>query len=60
MQPETRLINARAQVALYRGAERLDASLVVVGPHELSRGLGILRGSVATAAVHMPMFALGH
>jgi nucleotide-binding universal stress UspA family protein len=54
MQPETLLINAEAQVALYREAERLDATLVVVGTHERSRGLGILRGSVTTAAVHRP------
>lgn len=54
MRAETRLIDAEPLTALRTIGERLNATLLVVGTHDLSRGLGILLGSVATGATHMP------
>ncbi|MGI9659572.1 MAG: universal stress protein [Gaiellaceae bacterium] len=51
--PETRLIDAEPLQALEAEAARLDATLVVVGTHELPRGLGIMLASVATTSVHV-------
>jgi nucleotide-binding universal stress UspA family protein len=52
--PDTRLIDGKTLPALRAEAERIDATLVVVGTHELPRGLGIMLDSVATTAVHDP------
>ena len=51
---ERRLIDGEAFAALAAAADRADATLVVVGTHELGRGAGIVLGSVATASTHMP------
>jgi nucleotide-binding universal stress UspA family protein len=52
--PDTRLIDAKTLPALQAEAGRIDATLVVVGTHELPRGLGIMLDSVATTAAHLP------
>lgn len=54
VEPLTRIIDGEPYAVLDAEAGRLDATLVVVGTHELGRGLGIMLGSVATATTHMP------
>jgi len=54
IEPETHLVDGEPYAAIEAQADKLDATLVVVGTHELRRGLGIMFGSVATASSHIP------
>lgn len=46
------LVHGRAEPTLLHHAERMGATLVVVGSHSRSRAAGIVLGSVATALLH--------
>ena len=47
-----RVVEGRADQVMVDEAERLEATLVAVGTHGISRSVGILLGSVATTLLH--------
>jgi nucleotide-binding universal stress UspA family protein len=49
---DVRLLEGRADQVLRAEAERLGATLLAVGTHEISRPLGIALGSVTTVVLH--------
>jgi nucleotide-binding universal stress UspA family protein len=49
---DARIVEGRADQVLVAEAERLGATLIAVGTHEISRTLGIALGSVTTEMLH--------